>query len=330
MKKWLPILLGSGLVCLPSLCRADSLGVAGAYNVVALGYGSTPGNVSDNSDINGRVAAANQINVASVGQSLVNDPNGSLANGYLIVAGNGTTSGDHTNIQANGNVYASGSNSSHFTFNAGGALTTTGSSPIDFSALSTSLDAETNFLGSLAANGQVLTHGQAGFPSSANPSWLALVGTDPNLNIFDITAAQLADVNHPLDIVVPPGSTVIINVEGTSLTLGGAIYINGVQPSETSDAGANILFNFYDASSVSLNAQLTASLLAPFANITGNSSIDGTIIAAAFNDNGEVHNAEFSGDLPSSVPEPGSLLLFGTALSGLAFFIARRSRLRLS
>jgi len=331
MKRWLPILLSSGMVCLPALCHADSLGIAGAFNIVALGSGSTAGNISDNSDIGGRVAAAGQISVPVVGQSIINDQNGALANGNIIVAGNGTTSGDHTSLGANGNVFAFASDSSHFNFNGhSGSLTTTGSSPIDFSALRTTLDSESLSLGALAANGQVLVHGQPGFPSGANPSFLALVGTDPNLNVFNITAAQLADVNHPLDIVVPAGSTVIINVDGTSLTLGGAIYIDGVQVSETSDAGANILFNFDDATSVTLNGQLTASLLAPFATIAGNSSIDGTIIAAAFNDNGEVHNAEFTGNLPgppAAAPEPGSLLLLGSGLAAITGLIARKKTL---
>jgi len=75
-------------------------------------------------------------------------------------------------------------------------------------------------------------------------------------------------------------------------------------------------------------------LLAPFAVVTGNSSIDGTIIAAAISDSGEVHNDEFGGNLPSpptsTTPEPGGLLLLGTGIMGMAgMMLFRRSGRRL-
>jgi len=82
--------------------HADSiLGVASAYNLVALGYGSTPGQISVSSDVGGRIAAAGEVvNAPEVGQSLVYDSFGTLASGYLEVADGGA--GGHTNVQANG------------------------------------------------------------------------------------------------------------------------------------------------------------------------------------------------------------------------------------
>jgi choice-of-anchor A domain-containing protein len=318
------ILLPVLLLGVTGILRADSvLGVASAYNLVALGYGTTPGTISLSSDVGGRIAAAGRVlNAPEVGQSLINDPYAALADGYLMVAGGGVGSGQHTNVQANGLIYAPGASSSQFNFNDGGSLENTGASPIDFSSLSASLDEESLYLGSLLTTGEVLTEGQPGFPSGADPSWVVLYGNSALVDVFDITAAQLASVNNPLDIDVPSGATVIIDVAGTSDSLGGGIYINGVQPSQTSNAGADVLFNFDDATSVSLGGQFTASMLAPFAVVTGNSSIDGTIIAAQIADNGEVHNAEFTGDLPSpptaAAPEPGSLMLLASGMMGIA------------
>lgn len=326
-KSYLPIALLCTFFASTQICRADPiLGDASAFNLVALGSSTLSGTISENSDIGGRVAAAGDVlSAPEVGQSLVHDSYGSLAGGYLLVAG-GIGPGEHTNVQANGNVYAPGATGSNFNFNYGGSLVTAGASPIDFSSLRTQLDSESLTLAAMLPTGQILTHGQPGFPSGANPSWLVLSGTSAFVNVFNITPAQLASVNNPLDIVVPAGSTVIINVSGTSDSLGSAIYINGTQPSETSNAGADILFNFADATSVTLNGQLTASMLAPLAAVSGNSSIDGTIIAAQISDNGEVHNAEFTGSLPPTVPEPRSLAFVGTGMFLVAALMARRGK----
>ena len=323
------LLLSLGLIGSAGVCRADSiLGVAAAYNLVALGNGSNlTGSITDGSDVGGRVAAAGTVDLSAVGQGLVNDPNAALAGGFLLVANGGVTSGDNIHVMANGNLYAAGATNSNFGFNTNphGSLTSTGPSPIDFGTLRTSLDAESAFLGTLTANGQALIHGQTGFPAGANPSWLALVGTSTTENVFNLTAAQLSSMQ--LDIVVPAGSTVLINVSGTAITLNNQININGNQLSNTSDAAADVLFNFYDATTVSLNAEINGTVLAPLALVTGNSEIAGTLIAAQINDGGEVDNAEYTGSLPSPptvTPEPSSLMLFGTGLVGIAGLVLRK------
>jgi choice-of-anchor A domain-containing protein len=319
-----------GIVSTPCVGHANSIfGVASAYNLVALGNGSVAGNISDTSDVGGRVAAAGTVSLSSVGQSLLNDQNGSLANGYLVVAGAGVTSGDDIHLLNYGNAYAPGATSSNFSFNNGGSLLHPTTPPIDFTSLSATLDAESLYLSSLIPNGKLLTQGQAGFPSNANPSWLVLSGTSTTLNVFNLTASQLA--NQQLDIVVPTGSTVMINVSGTSDTLGSQININGNQLSNTSDAASNVLFNFANATSLSLQAEMNGAVLAPYATVTGSSEISGTVIAAQINDNGEVDNAEFTGILPAPTiavtPEPASIALLGAGMAGVAGLVWRR-RLR--
>ncbi len=98
-----------------------------------------------------------------------------------------------------------------------------GASPIDFDSLGTPLDAEGLYLGSLLTVGEVLTAGQPGFPSDADPSWVVLCGSSDFVDIFNISAAQFASADHPLDIEVPSGATVILNVAGTPDSLGGGI-----------------------------------------------------------------------------------------------------------
>src|SRR5215472_16035353 len=111
--------------------HADSLpfGPASAYNLVALGTvdsgGNTviAGNITDNSDITGRIAAANIISGnMTVGSGLNGDPYGSSAP-YGLVATNGLGTGTHINMNGGGNAFAPGALTSNFNFNDGGTLT---------------------------------------------------------------------------------------------------------------------------------------------------------------------------------------------------------------
>lgn len=323
------------LVVLPGLCKADGVapfGVASAYNLVALGtvdsHGNTviAGNISTNADITGRVAAAGMVtNGTTIGSNLYSDPWGSLAS-FDVVSTGGLNPGEQFNINSHGNVYAPGSNG-NFNFNGGGHRVTTGSSGIDFNALRTTLDNQSLALAALTSNGEVLGTNH----SSVNPSFFVLKGTSSTLNIFNITAAEFGDTNHPLDIIAPAGSTIIINVDGANVTLGTGIYYNDQQNSGDSSANSNILFNFSNAATVTINGQLTASALAPFAILNGNSQMAGTFIAAAIGQTGEVHNQEFTGTLPpggsiAATPEPASLALMGTGITALAGLLRRRKK----
>jgi choice-of-anchor A domain-containing protein len=134
---------------------------------------------------------------------------------------------------------------------------------------------------------------------------------------------------HPIDIQAPAGSTIIVNVTGTNLALGTGIYYNENQNSGDSSLNDNILFNFADAQTVTINGQFNASLLAPFAVLTGSAQMGGNFIAAAIGQTGEVHNDEFTGTLPpppttSQAPEPGSFVLMGSGLVALAGAMRRR------
>jgi len=330
IKKFL--LLTVALSSFAGISNAASMpfGVASAYNLVALGTvdanGNTviAGNISTNADVTGRVAAANKITVGTtIGSNLNSDPYGSAAV-YDFVSTNGLNSGAQFNLNSHGNAYAPGSNG-NFNFNGGGHRVTSGSSGIDFDSLRTSLDSQTVALATLTSTGQVLGTNQPG----VNPSFFVLKGTDPTLNIFNITAAEFADTNHPIDIQAPAGSTIIVNVAGTNVTLGTGLYYNQNQTSGDSSTNANILFNFAGAQSVTINGQFNASILAPFAVLSGNSQMGGTFIAAQIGHTGEVHNVEFTGTLPptsSPVPEPSTLALMGTGVLSLAGMLRRKMK----
>ncbi|MBS1815533.1 MAG: choice-of-anchor A family protein [Acidobacteria bacterium] len=315
---------------LSAFSHADTLpfGAASAYNLVALGStngsGSVvlAGNISTSADITGRVAAANMVTAGTtIGSSLNSDPYGYAAT-FDLISNNGLNAGSTFNINSHGNVYAPGTNGS-FNFNGGGHRVTSGGSGLDFEALRTTLTAETASLASLVPNGVNLG---TNAPGVINPSFYVLKGTSNTLNVFNITAVQLADTNHPIDIEAPAGSTIIVNVSGTDATVGTGIYYNGHQNSGDSNANSNILFNFPDALTVTVHGQFNASMLAPYAFLSGNAQMGGTFIAAQIGQTGEVHNVEFTGNLTSiaSTPEPGTFALLGTGALSIAGMVRRR------
>lgn len=329
-------LVALALGCVSTAAVADPIapfGIASAYNLFAVGSSTLQGNLSTTSD-SGRVAAANQIqSTITINQgSLLTDPYGNLANSYAFVAAGGAT-GSNIKIGAGGNAYALGANPGNFSFAnepGGGTLVTTGPSPADFASVRTALDAQTAALGALAQTGTNLGTGT----SFGNPSWYVLQG-NAAVNVFHISQAVFESTNNPLDIEVPLGSTVIIDVDGNgSFTLGSAIYLDGQQYHGDSLNDDGILFNFAGATAVNLDAGLDASVLAPYALLTGSGQIDGNFIAAQIDITGEAHNVEFVGTLPptdpdpspktSPVPEPSTLAMMGTGVLSMAAAMRRK------
>jgi choice-of-anchor A domain-containing protein len=338
------LLLTVALAASPVVCKADPFGVASGYNLVALGTLNSSGKlvggtINDQSEAQGRVAAAGEIySIGTVGSSLTGAPDtykGDATFGgttFDVVAEGGIKSGANINVNGHGSVFADTPNTGvNFNFNGGGKLVTgTGSNdPINFNTLRGTLDAQSSQLGLLTTTGTIVGSGHNGY---GNPSYFVLSGTSATLNVFNITATEFSDANHPIDIVAPPGSTIIINVAGSVVSLGTTIYYNGSEQTD-SESTSDILFNFPDATTVNLNGELTASVLAPLATLGGNGDIDGTVIAATIGNIGEVHNIEFDGTLPSPppvkqnappVPEPGTLALVGTGILSAAGALRRK------
>jgi len=303
----------------PACATPLPFGAASAYNVVAL-----TGNIYTQSDIGGRAAADGSINAPQV--ALNGIPNDTYGNSSLFsfVADGGNAAQNPTHVT--GNAYSAGSTPGQFLFqpSGSGTLTNSGASPINFSQLASSIDAESLALATLASTGTAVL----------NNNDLTLTGLSSSLNVFNITAAQLAATGDAIMINAPAGSTIIINVSGGS---GGSVQVpklfyNGNQTSGDSAADDDILFNFDQAqSTVNFNGQFSASVLAPLATVTGNSQFDGTLIAGAVNFDGEIHNVEFDGNIPLTstpgpTPEPSSFVLLATGAAGMLGAIRRRLR----
>jgi len=123
-----------------------------------------------------------------------------------------------------------------------------------------------------------------------------------NFAVANITASQLASgtFNLPTYATAANGKTLIVNVSGSSVTLGANEIGNG------SAVQQNIIWNFTDATTVAVNTALYGSVLAPKATITGNSPINGSVVAKVFQSNGEVHLGTFNGNTGFLVAPPPS------------------------
>jgi len=288
--------------------QAEPLGPASDYNVFILGDDN-----QSNTDARGRVAVGGTANFSSYSVAVdlpTNTPNA------LVVGGDV----NFTNGTVNGQLhYGGSSNVSNATITGGAPIH---DQPIDFTAAANSLSSLSSSLSQLTANGTVTDN-----------YGLTLKGTDANLDVFNLTTTQLSQANHyNLNIVVPVGATVLINVDGsTGANLGLESFAMKLNGSDMSNSdGSKVLLNL-SSNVTSLNMNSLAffgSILAPETNITAsNGNINGTLIGASLNGTIEAHNVTFTGNLPAvAVPEPSSVALLGLSALGCGVLIRRQGR----
>jgi choice-of-anchor A domain-containing protein len=307
---------------LVSSTHAQTFGVASSFNDFILGN-ATQSNV----DALGLYAVGGNANFTNL---TINSNHDSLYSGYGAIVGGtysniyatvnggvfgfgGVTATDPTingNVGSDGNVLLSSFGTVNGSIVYGGTYTNpnttvTGSAthgspadPIDFAAAATYLKNLSTTWAAITSNGT----------TSLSGSTLTLTGSSSSLDVFTVTAAQLAASND-LEITAPTTASVIVNVLGSAESLSGGLTLHGI-------AEDHVIYNFSQATSLSFSGiSILGSVLAPNAAMsfsTGN--IYGNLIVGSATGSFESHDDLFNGNSPPSTPEPISMLVLPGAL----------------
>lgn len=302
------------LGALPLAAHADDLGIANGFNVFVFGSMQSHG-----SDTQGRIAVGGNATLASysVGHNYAGATVDTLVVGGALNFSNGSVE--------NGKYWAGGAVS--FT-NASGVRDTASTSPIDFLGAEADLLQKSDAWSGLSDSGS----------KTINPynGGITLSGMGP-LSVFTVTATEFAASHNATVINAAAGSTVLINVSGLSVQLGNAGYVvNG--------SNVNVLYNFYEATSLKFSGSPMGTLLAPKANVQfNNGALYGSLIAknlnvglGAYQDSGQFDQHLFGGNLPSAistdpspvspVPAPAALAVVGLNSAAMAFRRRRKAK----
>jgi choice-of-anchor A domain-containing protein len=340
---------------------ADTLSLGLSYNLVAL----TGGINYSGPDIEGGIAAAGNIvyEASSSGQTLsVGQKFGPNANTpYAIVSGGSisTANGAHITINGGGSIPGGGSvsgnvisgslsSASIFYASPGSPISNSGGTLTQGTYWSDNLSGLAGIAKSMSASYASMSTEGTSTSTIANRLNLDVVSplaSGQKAYVFNITAAQFSSVSQELWInSVPPGATVVINVNGCSgYTSGSTVgcllnstpFLNGNQLENTDYS--HIVFNFTDPSATAQTltipnwlqsqsgngTQLDGFILAPYATLEGGGDVGGTIWVGSDNSSGEIHEKTFFGPLIVT-PEPGTLGLLGTGVLMLAGLVRRR------
>ena len=254
------------------------LGIAAPYNLFVIKDAVQP-----SSDTEGKVAVGRNASFSnySVGDKL--PPSGGTED--VLVVGRKLTfiSGQ----VFNGNVvYGKYKNIPQINLCTDGSIIKADDSthplPVDFAQA----EIELNALSSLLSTKPVT--GTTTLESNFN---LILEGSEPILNVFEIDGNDLSE-RTSLEINVPNGSVVLVNVNRTNVSWTGGVVVNGT-------AIGNVIYNFYQAKKLKITGiDVQGTILAPKASVNfAFGVIHGQMLCNYFEGQGQMNLAPFHGSI---------------------------------
>jgi choice-of-anchor A domain-containing protein len=294
----LGLALGCALATAASATPISDTTILDDFNAVIYGDASTSADIEGAAVIGGNFSGA----------TVYNNPTSGVPSGYGALTVFGSTTGNTINIDNSGNAYVGGTKGATISFNGGAYI---GAPPNTISDFETAMNGLSSSLSTLTPTSSVGT-----LTPPVNNLVINAVPNGSGIAVIDLTAAQLAEISS-FSINLNGASSLIINVSGTT--------VNFSANDESGTTGANnIIWNFYQATSVDLSTQIGGTVLAPNADVTNNNQIDGVLVASEWTGQGELHDWAFDGNLPGDpVPEPATLALVAAGLLGLTLLRRR-------
>ncbi len=292
---------GVAAVAACSLAASAQAGFINDWNLMVFGNHQISSNVEGKVMVRGTLTGT-----GDVGTRLT--PASSYAGQTTLLVGGAVNVGN-IQLQA-GNLRHGGTFSGNVNFNGGGNRASSATALSTANAAYGEITGIASFLAGQSATDTI------SIPGSASPVNIVAHPRPDGVAIINIPGGLLSSSNvQQLDINFNGATSVIFNVTGTNVSISGGNFVGAMaDPANAS----RMLWNFHQASTISVQRMITGAFIAPNANVTNTSTIVGVTAVNNFTQNAQVHVPLYTGFIPA----PGAMALL--AMGGIV--AARRRR----
>lgn len=289
--------------------------------VASISGSATGTTLNSGGEVKGNMSGGSSNGVTAIGGSVSGGTNLNGSTTYVQgsvdgsnVGGNYRVVGGITNGNRNG--------TENMTLTKPNVMTSTMQANLDASTstnFQSVLDNLSDQLKTVASTGSTVTY-------NGNKAIFNAVVNANGLAVFDLTAIDTVLFGKSeFEFNLNGATSVLLNTDITTASIN-ANFLGGSAP----NYGSKLLWNFYNATSLTIGSQFGGSILATDAFLTNNQNIEGGVFVSSLQQNAEIHLQPFNGYLPLQsgstvvpVPEPAGIALVLTGL-GLIGFMRRR------
>lgn len=261
-------------------------------------------NLQTNQEVEGRAQIGGHLSGPSAQFGTMLLPRPSFLGSDVLRVGAGISL---SNLQLEaGNLRLGGSSSGAINFNGGGSLINDPATASLVNADRSALVASSAFLRNLAPTGTITL--PAGQPAGVTLQPV-FAGNVAVFNLPSGNALLSSNLVQQIELntaALSAARSIIINVGGTSVSANAANFVGGFN---SDFVRARLLWNFYEATTLTFDRQFNGAVLAPLAHLTNSTIIAGSVAVKSMAMTGEVHLPTYVGFVPT--PASAGLLALG-------------------